>query len=155
MTFTYDVGQLSTSQLMQVRLLIEDTVPNDQLLQDEEITFILSRYNNTSSACAEACRTIAMKYARQVDLVQGQLKTNYSQRSKIYVARAADFEARGLAGVLPYAGGISASDKQSVAEDTDRVAPDFNRGQFDDLLPVGPEGQQTPTGAVPDTDRFP
>lgn len=154
MTWTYNAGQISTSQLMMARYLIGDTIQGKQQLQDEEITFSLTQYSTVYGACAEMCRSLAMRYATQVDLVQGELKTNYSQISKVYAARAADFEMRGLRGAVPYAGGISVSDKNNVVEDTDRVAPDFNKGQFDDTLPVSPVGQQTPTTPLPDTDSF-
>jgi hypothetical protein len=154
MTWTYDPGQLSTSQLMMARYLIGDTLQGQQELQDEEITFSLTRYSTIYGACAELCRSLATKWARRVDLVQGELKTNYSQVAKVYAGRAADFEMRGLRGALPYAGGISVSDKNNVVEDSDRVAPDFNKGQFDDLLPVNPAGNQIPDATPPDTDRF-
>lgn len=155
MSWTYDAGQINTSQLMMARYLIGDTIQAKQQLQDEEIQFSLGQYTTIYGACAEMCRSLAMRYATSVDLVQGELKTNYSQISKVYAARAADFEMRGLRGLVPYAGGISINDKANVTQDTDRVPPDFNKGQFDDQLPVSPVGQQTPTPSLPDTDSFP
>lgn len=140
---------------MQARLLIGDTIQGKQQLQDEEINFALTRYATIYGACAEMCRDLSMRYATQVDLVQGELKTNYSQISKVYAARATDFEQRGLRGVVPYAGGISNADKANVMQDTDRVPPDFQRTQFDDLLPVGPAGQQSASPSLPDTDQVP
>lgn len=157
MTWTYDPTQLlngPNTQLMQVRYLIGDTMPGKQQVQDEEILFSISQYPNVNAAAAQVCRALAAKYATQVDLVQGELKTNYSQMSRRYAQIAADLERRGLT-VVPIAGGVSLTDKANVAQDTDRVPPDFNRGQFDDLLPVGPVGQQTPTPGMPDSDQFP
>lgn len=155
MTWTYDAGQITTSSLMQCRFLIGDTQSALQQLQDEEINWTLTRYSNVYSACAEMCRALATKYASQVDLVQGELRTNYSARSRRYDALARDMEMRGLRGVVPYAGGISESDKANVQGDSDRVTPDFNKGQFDDLLPVGPAGQQTTSPPPPDSDTLP
>lgn len=152
MTWTYDVTQLATSALMQARRLIGDVLTGDQQLQDEEINWTIGQYSNVYLGAAACCRNIAAQFSRQVDLVQGELKTNYSQRAKSYMAMAKDFEARGLAtgAIPPPAGGISIADKTANVEDPDRVPPDFNRGQFDDLLPVGPVGQQTPTPGAPD-----
>ena len=152
MTWTYDVAQLSTSQLMQVRRLIGDVKTNDQLLQDEEINFALSRYAVIELAAAECCRDLATQFAREVDLVQGELKTNYSNKARAFNSLAMQLENRGMArgGAIPYAGGISQSDKDTQVQDTDRVPPNFNRGEFDNLLPVSPQGQQTPAARPPD-----
>lgn len=154
MTWTYDVGKLATSPLMQVRRMIGDVLPGEQKMQDEEINYILTQYSNTYSAAAEVCRNLSAQYAMQVDLVTGELKTNHSARSRRFAQLAADLEMRGLRGALPYAGGISVADKDNVAQDTDRVPPDFNRGQFDDLIPVSPVGEQTPSPRMPDTDSI-
>jgi len=151
MTWTYTVTSLATSQLMQVRHLIGDVKQAEQLLQDEEINWELTQYPNIYGASAACCRALAAKFAVMVDTVQGDLRTVYSQRSRNYKMLAMDYEQRGFRGVTPYAGGISVSDKVSVETDTDRVPPSFNRGQFDDLLPVGPAGEQTPQPAMPDT----
>jgi hypothetical protein len=155
MTWTYDAGQLGTSPLMQARYLVGDVTQGKQLVQDEEITFSLGRYSTIYGACAEVCRSIATKFGQQVDLVQGELKTNYSQISRRYGQMATDFEQRGFRGIQPFSGGISVTSKNQITQDTDRVPPDFNKGQFDDLLPVSPVGQQTPTASPPDTDSRP
>lgn len=136
---------------MQVRRLIGDVLPGDQQTQDEEITWAIGRYSTIYGAAAECARNLGFQLARQVDLVQGELKNNYSQRSRQYFALAKDLEIRGQRGVMPYAGGISIADKTTNVEDTDRVPPEFVRHQFDDLLPVGPVGEQTPTPGSPDS----
>jgi hypothetical protein len=57
---------------------------------------------------------------------------------------AAQFEndAKARGGALPYAGGISVSDKQTTAQNTDRVAPQFNLGMDDNQLPVSSVGNE-------------
>lgn len=150
MSWNYSPALLGTSTLMQIRRLIGDVLAGDQQIQDEEINWTAGRYATIYGAAAECCRNLGVQFARQVDTVQGELKTNYSNRSKQYFALARDLEVRGQRGLLPYAGGISASDKDTVAENSDRVPPAFNRGQFDDLLPVGPVGEQTPMLSPPD-----
>lgn len=151
MSWSYDPGQLATSALMQARLLIGDTIPGRQLAQDEEITWTLSKYSNAYSGCAEICRNISIRFATQVDTVQGELRTTYGQITRQFALLSKDFEMRGLRGAVPYAGGISIQDKQRVEQDTDRVPPAFQREQFDDRLPVGSVGEQTQDFGLPDT----
>lgn len=151
MTWSYNVGQLATSTLMQVRRIIGDTLPGDQQLQDEEITWIAGRFTTIYGAAAECCRSIASQFARKVDTVTGEMRTMYSAQTKRYMSMAAQFEMYGLRGATPYAGAMSNTDKNNVAQDTDRVPPDFPRHQWDDLLPVGQTGEQTNTSSQPDT----
>lgn len=150
--WTYNVAQIATSPLFQIRRLIGDVLIGDQQMQDEEINWTVGRYSTVYGAAAECARSLGFQLARQVDTVQGELKTNYSNRSKQYFALARDLEVRGQRGLLPYAGGISVTDKDNVAQDTDRTPPAFNRSQFDDTLPVGPVGEQTTTGSPPDVE---
>ena len=46
-------------------------------------------------------------------------------------------------GAMPYAGGISVSDKNAQVSDSDRVSPCFNIGMTDDFYPIGPAGNET------------
>lgn len=142
--WTYQSTLLSTStaviNTMVVRRMIGDVLTGDQQLQDGEINYAIAQYSNLYLASAECARWIAAQFSRQVDLVQGELKTNYSQRAKSYKIMADDLQQRGMsrgAGSMPYAGGISVSDKQAQVEDTDRVTPQFNIGMDDNLLPEG------------------
>jgi hypothetical protein len=158
--WTYNVSQLiasptvtqQTANLMQVRLLTGDVLASDQQQQDEEINWQISQYSTIYGAAAACCRSLAAKYARMVDIVQGEMRTLYSARTKRYSDMARDLEMRGLRGAPPYAGGISVNDKTQVADDPDRVPPDFNRGQFDDLV-LGGVGQQMPTPGEPDQEN--
>lgn len=135
---------------MQVRRLVGDVLAGDQQMQDEEINWQITQYSTVYGAAGACCRMLAAQLARKVDTVQGELRTMYSAQTKRYLALAEDLEMRGLRGVVPYAGGISVTDKVNVAQDPDRAPPEFNKHQFDDLLPVGPVGEQTPTPGSPD-----
>lgn len=152
--WTYDGTLLSTStavaNTMIVRRLVGDVLPGDPQVTDGEINFAISEYANLYLAGAEVSRWIAAQYSRKVDLVQGELKTNYSQQAKAYTARAVDLETRGMAsgGLTAYAGGISQADKDNQVNDADRVPPQFVIGMTDDLLPVGPVGNETPGSPV-------
>jgi hypothetical protein len=95
---------------------------------------------------------LASQFARKVDTVQGEIRTLYSQQTANYKRMALDLEQRGLirGAAMPYAGGISIADKVTQVEDTDRVPPQFNLAWGDNLLPIGPAGQQTPTPGSPE-----
>lgn len=162
-TWTYDPTQLGTSitsgsPLMQVRRLIGDTKFNDQQQWDEEINFALGQRGyvpgDPSSgviygAAADCCRNLAAELSRQVDLVQGELKQNYSNRAKAYLTMASNYEIKASArspsaGGGVYAGGISVADKTSQNQDSDRVSPAFSIGMTDNPLVFGPTGPETP-----------
>lgn len=151
-SFTYDpaalVGTTAYNMLMQVRTLIADTNPKDQLLWDEQITFAVSQRGNIYAAGADCCRQIAAKYSRDVDVSEGMLHKTYSARQRAFQARAAelDMRARFTGKGMPYAGGISRNDKQLRDQDTDRVVPQFMIGLMDDWLPVGPVDNQKGRG---------
>ena len=150
--WSYDPSALSSStgvtNTFIVRRFIGDVLTNDQQLQDTEINYAISQYSNLYLAAAECARWISAQYSRKVDTVQGEIRTLYSTQQRAYAARAADLEQRGMsrgAGAMPYAGGISVSDKGAQIADQDRVTPQFNIGMNDSLLPVGVgSGNETP-----------
>ena len=134
MAFTYD-GDPANSDLEAVRFLIGDTDSTDALLQDAEVNWGLSQNSNIYFAASIAAETIASKFARKVDKAVGDLRQSYSQQSKQYRTLAADLKRQAsLKGsILPYAGGISVSDKESVEENTDRTSPNFEIGMDDNI----------------------
>lgn len=150
--WSYDASLISTStavaNTMIVRRMIGDVLIGDQQLQDVEINYAISQWSNLYLASAECCRWIAAQYSRKVDLVQGDLKTNYSNQQKSYAMRAAELETIGKtrgAGSMPFAGGIDVDQKQASEEDPNRVTPQFNIGMADNLLPIGVgSGNETP-----------
>jgi hypothetical protein len=154
--WTYDNTLLSTStanaDVMAVRLMIGDRAPGAQKLYDAEILYNVQSFANLYLAAAECCRNISLTYAIQVDQVQGELKTNYSNITKVYADRAVMLESRGMArgGAMPYAGGISQQDKTNFVQNLDRVTPQYNLGMMDNLSdPVQPVGQETPGNPAP------
>lgn len=131
MAWSYS-GDPSSSDLDSVRFLVGDTDINDQQLQDEEINYLLAQNgNNVYLSAAAAANAIAAKFARLVDKSVGDLKLNFSQRQAAYATLAKELEVKGAQRVgVPYAGGISLSDKDKDQEDTDLVQPTFKRDQF-------------------------
>lgn len=145
-TWTYNPVALATSALFQVRRLIGDVLQADMQMQDQEILWQITQYPNIYSAAAACARALSAQYARLVDTIQGEMRTLYGQKAKNYQAIAAALEAqgRGRSGALAFAGGISASDKETQVEDNDRVSPQFNLMMNDNLLPEAPVGNLTP-----------
>lgn len=132
MTWTYSSTSLATD-LAKVRLLVGDTDTNDQQVTDEEVQVYLDNAASVYYAAANTCEALAGKYLRRVDKSIGRASLSASQRAKAYREQAASLRAQAaiVSGITPYAGGISASDKDSIEEDTDRVSPFFARAWDD------------------------
>ena len=134
MAWTYDVTLLDTTPLYQVRLLIRDTDITAQLLQDEEIEFVLSENPNIYEAASICCVTIASSFARKADQKVGQVSVDYQSRAKTYMDLANEYEQKAITegpAVNVYAGGISISDKAETEANADRVDPFFYRDEWD------------------------
>lgn len=117
----------------QTRYLIGDTDECAQLLTNEEIEWVLSQYNNAPlNAAIRCCETIMAKVTRLVDESVGQVKVSYSQRVKAFAALR-DMLVNRLAteDAAPFAGGITYSQMQTVASNTNRVRPDFTKQMMD------------------------
>lgn len=142
MTATYDITQLATSALFQVRLTAGDTNIAAPLLQDEEWTYFLSQRNTVYGAAALGCTALASQFSQQSDLATGSVRLTLSQKAKAYRVMALKFEAQAASGAMPYAGGISVTDKTNNQQDPDQVAPQFQIGMEDNLLPVPPDGNE-------------
>jgi hypothetical protein len=135
MTWSFSEASLSTSEKDQVRLLIGDTDTNDQLISDEAIAFYLSsRGNSVNLAAADACDSIAAKFARQVDTKNGALSVSASQRSAAYRQLGADLRSQNAELCGAFFGGQSIDGKIDLETDTDAIQPRFARG-MNDVMP--------------------
>lgn len=112
-----------------VRFLVGDTDSSDQLLQDEEINWILGFYNNAPmNAAVRACEAIMTKFARMADETVGQVRVEYSQKSKAYRDMRLELQRRlATEDAVPFAGGISKGQKRTEELNQDRVKPSFTR----------------------------
>ena len=119
MAWSYDTGFATDKD--KIRFLIGDTDTNDQLLSNEEITAQLVLEPRLYYAAATCANAIEARYSRfgdaDVAYAFRQLARRLRERAQIQVE--------------PYFGGISISDKESVAEDTDRPENYFEVGMFD------------------------
>lgn len=130
MTWTYG-GDPAANDRDKVRFLIGDTDTNDQQVSDEEIAYLLTSEGSVPGAAVAAVQALIAKFSRLVDKSVGDLSISYSQRVGQYEKLLRQLvQRRALRTGTPYAGGISESDKDTVEADTDRVRPEFYKGQF-------------------------
>lgn len=138
MTWTYgEAPGTSTADERRdaVRLLIGDTDTTDQQVQDSEISFaLLETSDEIYGAAALMARTLASKFAREVDVTFDAVRDSNSQRADAYhkLAVRLDKKASTAGGGLgvPAAGGISIADIDGVEDNPDRPDPAFKRRQF-------------------------
>lgn len=132
MVFEYS-GDPNTNKKDEVRFLIGDTDTSEQLLQDGEINYLLTKYNQDAiGAAIQACETIMAKFSRLFDEAVGSVKMTYSQRAEGYSKLRDELRQRlSLNGINPYAGGISKTDKNVQNQNPDRVKPDFTKHQME------------------------
>lgn len=126
MTFSYDenIGD----DVSEVRLILGDTDSTDVLLQDEEIDFFLTDEGSVEGAAARGAEAIAAKFSRRADVSIGDYSEKLNQVADHYFKLAEKIrkqESRMFA--IPYAGGISKDDKETVRDNTDRVKPKFTK----------------------------
>lgn len=138
MSFSYS-SSLSTDKDF-VRFLIHDTVEPGHAVEDEEINGILTRIPNVYLAAAAIADSLAAKYAASGEesvaidgfsITTGDQVSQYKSLSATLRAQAA--QAPGGLGV-PYAGGVSKSDMETVASNSDRPPNKFVKGMMDNQL---------------------
>lgn len=104
-----------------VRLLIQDTQTARQLFMDEEIDFVQTKEANAYMVAAALCETLVTRAGGVKFKKIGDFSIQYDVA--FYNDLSIRLRARGRSYELPYAAGISISDKTAVAADTDRVKP--------------------------------
>lgn len=125
MTWSYS-GNPSLSSKDLCRYLIGDTVEDEPLVSDEELAWQLTQQSDVRLAAAAAAESLSRLFARQASLRTPELSVDFTARAKQYYALATQLrrEAVELA-AIPYAGGISVTDKTTTAANSDRVPPAF------------------------------
>ena len=128
MSWSYS-GDPSKSDLDRVRFLVGDTDIDDKLFSNEEINYVIDQHGIPSAAYRVAQNLVA-KFSRFVDESVGAVKITFSQRVKHYNELAVRLKKEASESALPYAGGISISDKEVVEQDGDRSIPIFTRNML-------------------------
>jgi hypothetical protein len=132
MTWEYS-GDPTLSAKDEVRFLIGDTDDTDELLQDEEIDYLVLEFGSPTLAAANACQALAAKFSRRSidEKAVGDLRLKYADRAAMFRTQAERlFVASGgsssaVPAVAPYVGGLSVNEK--IAADTD---PDLIRSSI-------------------------
>lgn len=123
-----------------VRLAIGDTLADDQLVRDQEIAYAITTTGSENAAAIMLCEHLAARFARTPDETvtdsAGNTRTkSMSQRASGFLKLAAQLRETGavVTTPMPFAGGISQSDMDTRAQDSDRVEPSFTIGMGDYL----------------------
>lgn len=128
-------GNPATSNKDAVRFIISDTDVNNQLVSDEEIAWAITTYGTVALTAARVARTLAFKFAGDVEKSVGDLRIKKSERYQHYLDLAKKLEEDASRGVDIranfFVGGTSINDKQTREDDPDRPRPSFERGKFD------------------------
>jgi hypothetical protein len=133
MTWSYNASLPLDKDM--VRFLIGDIDINDQQVQDEAITVLLTNFGSTFLAAASAAESLASKFARVASVtVDGLSVSSGAGRAQLYRSMALRLRAQnGGSGSLgiPVVGGVSISEMDSVKNDTDRNPSQNTVGQHD------------------------
>lgn len=142
MTWTYS-GNPSSTARDAVRFLIGDTDTTDQLITDEEISYLVSIHGNTHRVASEACRAIAAKFARLMNRSIGGLAADFSAKYRQYLELADNLLSKDeVIPVSPFISGFSRSAKEAEELDTDRETTFGRKGQHDN--PRAYPGDESP-----------
>lgn len=113
MAWSY-TGSPTSSTKDEIRFLIGDTDTNDQLLTDEEITYLLDTWldvhGTTLYVASMACETIAAKLTREISYSADGVSVSLSELQAKYDRQAESLRAQHkelLVGGAPDVGGIS------------------------------------------------
>lgn len=126
-------GAPLTSNTDALKFLVGDqsTSSATELLSTAECNYLLSVYGGPRAAAPYAAESIAADLAVKVDKAVGDLRLGLEKQFDHYMTLAASLRRAGSFSAVPYAGGISVSDKQGVEADSDRVPPMFSVGVHD------------------------
>lgn len=107
------------------------TPAESALLSDEEIAALLTANgDHVGRAALAAAKALVARFSRLVTLSVGDTSASMGELVTRYRDLAADLQrglARGIGGGLPYAGGLSRTDKASREDNSDRTAAAFAR----------------------------
>ncbi len=133
MSWNYS-GNPADSDKDAVRFWTGDKDPRDQLVQDEEILYVLSLQPDIILAAADILDELAIKFSRYVDSRVGDVQESASKRADAFKKRADELRAgksAGTVGVEWFFGGQSKQGKIDLESDEDAVRPTFTEGQDD------------------------
>ena len=139
MAWSYS-GDPDSSALDAIRFLIGDTDTNDQLLANEEVSWVNAQVSGSTTSTdalytvAHRCMiTIASKFSRLADQSVGDMRVDMFQKAENARLQAKELKilAQSEGGTpTPYSGGITVSDKETDQDNSNLIKPSFRQGQF-------------------------
>lgn len=133
MAWTY-VGP-ADSEKDAVRFLLGDTDSDDQLIQDEEIIFLLEERQDRYHAAADAAEQIAGRFSREVNQSADGLSWSGSSLQQQFFDLAEKLRKMGRrarrSGFAPYAGGLSKREREMDDADQDLYKGHFRSHMHD------------------------
>lgn len=125
-------GKPSVRQIDRVRLLIGDTDSADQLLTDDEISWLLELHGSLNRTASESARAIAAKYARLMNRSIGGLSADFSAKYRQYMELADSLLSKEeTSPVSPFISGYRRSEKEARELDIDRETTFGRKGVHD------------------------
>lgn len=132
---TWSYVSPSDSEKDAVRFLLGDTDPDDELIQDEEINFLLDERQDRYHAAADAAEQIAGRFTREVNQSADGLSWSGSSLSQQFFELATKLRAQGRrarrSGFAPYAGGLSKHEREMDNADQDLYKGHFSSHMHD------------------------
>jgi hypothetical protein len=126
--WNYNPEALDTDPVMQVRAELQDTDPNDQQLQDEEIAYALAAERNMWAAAARCAEMIGRRVLRKADVHLGRsMQITYSKMADQWFQMARMLRSKSLGTTPPWVGGANLTDQINFATNTDLIQPVFTK----------------------------
>lgn len=150
MAWSYVLANLSANGKDTVRFLIQDIQSGRPLCADEEIVWALSAEANVYTAAALCCEILVARAANVKTRWIGDLRV--TNDPAFYRGLAVILRSRGMSHQIPFAGGISLSDKMVQQLDSDAVQPRIFRTEFDNPRanqPAPGRANESPLAGMP------
>lgn len=141
MAFNYS-GDPSDSDLDLVRFLLQDTDSTDVLLQDAEITALITIQGSAQKAAAQGAEVIAAGLGRKIDRTSLSLTASPGRTAEFFLDLAQRLRSEANRHLEVFAGGRSKDGKRTLEQDSDAVQPFAKIGADDhpgsrDVLSTG------------------
>jgi len=151
MPWNYDLSTLPTNAVMQVRMELQDTDPNDQQLQDEEIAYALTVERNFWAASARCAEIIGRKVLRKADVRLGRaMMVTYSKMAEQWFQMAKCLRMKAMGSVPPWVGGMNLADQINYVENSSIIQPHFTMTMMENPRVGGYTTDSTfPTAGAP------
>lgn len=122
-----------------VRFLIGDTDNTNLQFLDAEVAYIVLENGNLPfPAAIQLVGQLIARYSRRASKRVGDLSIQYGELVKNLQGLEASLVIQGASGGTIYAGGMTSSDKEVDAGNSDRIQPNFRIGMDDKISPAQP-----------------